>query len=58
MRNPSALLLLLAAGSLAAQEAGPPVAPPAPELTAEERLQALDAAQIDAAIEAPRTKHI
>jgi hypothetical protein len=58
MRNPSALLLLLAAGSLAAQEAGPPVAPPPPELTAEERLQALDAAQIDAAIEALRTKHI
>jgi hypothetical protein len=58
MKNPFVLLLLLAAGSLSAQEAAPPSAPPPPELTAEERLQALDAEQIEAAIEALRTKHI
>jgi hypothetical protein len=58
MRNPSALLLLLAAGSLSAQDATPSPASTPPALTAEERLQALDAAQIDAAIDALRTKHI
>ena len=58
MRNPSAFLLLLAAGSLSAQETTTPAAPAPPALTTEERLQALDADQIDTAIETLRTKHI
>ena len=54
MKNVCVLVFLLAAGSLSAQE----VSPASPALTAEERLQALDAEQIDAAINALRTKHL